>query len=130
VCIFGVGMANKIYLDVLFIPPIAETDCECKMTAEYDCPESFRAIYVYKRSMPTRIIPIMDTSTTYAHLSQPCISRACISQACLLWACIFMGVHHIGVHLIDVSLTGVYLTGVHLTGVHLRGVALSWACIS
>src|SRR5437660_192621 len=45
--IFGVGMVNKIYLDPatshsVLLPPIAETDCECKMTAEYDCPESFR----------------------------------------------------------------------------------------
>jgi hypothetical protein len=40
--------ANKIYLDTLYrrysvlLPSIAENDCECKMTVENDCPESFR----------------------------------------------------------------------------------------
>ena len=42
------GNANKIYLDALqrrhsvLLPLIAENDCECKMTAEYDCPETNR----------------------------------------------------------------------------------------
>jgi hypothetical protein len=46
---FLCGNANKIYLDALHdvipssLPPIAENDCQCKMTVEYDCPESLRA---------------------------------------------------------------------------------------
>src|SRR2546423_3182579 len=45
---FLCGNTNKIYLDALWrrhsalLPPIAENPCECKIPAEYTCPETFR----------------------------------------------------------------------------------------
>ena len=45
---FLCGNANKIYLDALqrrhsvLLAPIAENDSKCKMTVEYDGPESSR----------------------------------------------------------------------------------------
>src|SRR6266480_5750859 len=49
---FLYGNANKIYLDALWrrhsalLPPIAENPCECKIPAEYTCPETFRKLCI------------------------------------------------------------------------------------
>src|SRR5438045_3676642 len=49
---FLCGNANKIYLDALWrrhsalLPPIAENPCECKIPAEYTCPETVRVFLV------------------------------------------------------------------------------------
>ena len=52
---FLCGNANKIYLDALWrhhsalLPPVAECPCECKIPAEYTCPETNREFSVTVR---------------------------------------------------------------------------------
>ncbi len=57
----------------VLLPSVIENDCECKMTAGYDCPESFRNMIAF-----THTLQLLTISN---HLQQPIITYSKQTQS-------------------------------------------------